>query len=149
MSPSYVRKITFWTLNYDWWILYMLCICCEPRKFIIVVTKILHSSLSWATSVKFQLLRYFFFNIPPFKVLDFPSGLLPINTPFAPFHSPYAPQASPIQMFLIWSPEYLLKLKIPMQSVPVTSHLLQNTFLSTLFSNTLVLCSSIRMPLSQ
>ena len=38
---------------------------------------------------------------------------------------------------------------ILMQSLPVTSHLLQNAFLITLFSNTLILCSSIRVLLSQ
>jgi hypothetical protein len=36
-----------------------------------------------------------------------------------------------------------------MQSLQVTSYLLQNAFVSTLFSNTLILCSSIRMLLSQ
>ena len=81
--------------------------------------------------------------------LGFPNGLLATNTPFARFHSPYTPQTSSIQTFLIWSPEYFLKLKILMQSLSVTSHLVQNAFLSTLFSNTLILCSSIRVLLSQ
>jgi hypothetical protein len=83
------------------------------------------------------------------QCLGFPSGLLPTDTSFAPSHSTYVPQALPITMFLIWSPEYLLKLKILMQFLPFTSHLVQNVFLSTLSSNTPILCFSIHVLLSQ
>jgi hypothetical protein len=67
------------------------------------------------------------------------------------FCLPYMPHVLPISFFLIWSrKQYLMKRadhKAPhycsLLDFPVTSSLLgPNTFLNTLFSNTLSLCSS-------
>lgn len=147
MSPSYGRKSN--VLDTELWL----------RNFIYALY-VLFSLLSWSQNVfthpyldphqssscLYPISSLIFTS---HQRLGFSSGLLPTKAPFAPFHSPYASQASPIQMFFIWSPEFLLKLKTLMQSLPVTSHLVQNVFLSTLFSDTLILCSSIRVLLSQ
>jgi hypothetical protein len=91
--------------------------------------------------------------------LGLPSGLvpsrLPSNTLYAPLLSPYVLHVLPISVFLTWSPElYLVRStehKAPCYvSSPLLSYLFPLgpkycIFLSTLFSETLSLCSSINM----